>query len=635
MALATSSSPWGVRNARWVLFFYLTGWALLYVGERLVGGVGKGRWVVSGLAVVLLLAAWLAWKLAWWFSRDEHRRIQRTIFFLSLGGFAALVLYVISSDLVLGPAAPAKPGEAGVSGRQILQVAWLLLLALSSGPLLFAQWSAFGATRSQSPDARRVFSSAWSGGIVTTLLCTLFFVNALANRLDVNTDLSYFKTTSPSASTRSLVEGLTEDTAALLFFPPANDVLTEVEGYFGSLARSSSRLQVKVIDRAMAPEEVSTYRVSRDGTVVLARGEQRQTIEFGVELDSAKTKLRKLDSEVQTALLKLERKQSTVYWVTGHGERSAERVEGDARDRMSLLKGVLSNNNLLVKPLGAVQGLSSAVPDDAALVMMLGPTTALFPGEAEAIERYLERGGRLLLTLDPAAKAQPEALLSRLGLRFRPTLLASDQGFLVASQTQADRRNIVTDQFSAHAATNMISRYSRELPVAMPESGSLEKIGESKKRVDFICRSLPVVWADADGDLSPGPDEKRQMFQLAAALSAPVEGEAAPPPEKTPPAAAPPKREMRAVVLANSAAFGDTFLPFYGNRFFMADVLRWLVGEGEVAGPPANEEDVRVQHTRGQEIFWFYGTVFAVPVIILGVGFATRFGRGRNRRAAS
>lgn len=634
MALANSSQPWGVRNARWVLFFYLAGWALLYVGERLVGGVGKGRWVVSGLGVVLLLAAWLAWKLAWWFSRDEHRRIQRTIFFLSLGGFAALLVYLVSSDLVLGPAAPAKPGEAGVSGRQVLQVAWMLLLALSSGPLLFAQWSAFGATRSQSPDARRVFFSAWSGGIVTTLLCTLFFVNALIHRLDVNTDLSYFKTTSPSESTRSLVEGLTEDTAALLFFPPANDVLTEVEGYFQSLARSSSRLQVKVIDRAMAPEEVSTYRVSRDGTVVLARGEQRQTIEFGVELDLAKTKLRKLDSEVQTALLKLQRKQSTVYWVTGHGERSADRVEGDTRERMSLLKGVLTNNNLLVKPLGAVQGLASAVPDDAALVMVLGPTAALFPGEAEAIGRYLEGGGRLLLTLDPAAKAQPEALLSRLGLRFHPTALASDQAYMVVSQTQADRRNLITDQFSAHAATNLISRYSRELPVAMPESGSLEKIADSKQRVDFICRSLPFVWADLDGDLQPGPDEKRQVFQLAAALSAPVEAGAAPPP-KDASGAPPPKKEMRAVVLANSAAFGDNFLPFYGNRFFMADVLRWLVGEGDVAGPPTTEEDVRVQHTRGQETFWFYGTVFAVPVIILGVGFATRFGRGRTRRTAS
>jgi hypothetical protein len=617
-----------------VLFFYLAGWALLYVGERLIGGPGKARWIVSGLAVALLLAAWLAWKLAWWCSRDEHRRIQRTIFFWSLGGFAALVLYWLSSDLVLPPALPPKAGESGVTGRQVLQVAWILLLALSSGPLIFAQWSALTVSQSQSPDARRVFYSAGAGGIVAALLGTLFFVNALVSRLDVNTDLSYFRTTSPSESTRSLVEGLTEDTAALLFFPPANDVLTEVEGYFQSLARSSGRLQVKVIDRAMAPEEVAAYRVSRDGTVVLARGEQRQTIEFGVELDSAKTKLRKLDSEVQAALLKLQRKQSTVYWVTGHGERSADRVDGDPRDRMSLLKTVLANNNLLVKPLGAVQGLASAVPEDAALVMVLGPTAAFFPGEEESLARYLKGGGRLLLALDPAAQAQPEKLLSELGLRFRPAMLASDQGYVVARQNLADRRNIITDQFSSHGATNFISRYSRELPVAMPESGALEKLPDSQRRVDFICRSLPSVWADADGDLQPGPDEKRQVFQLAAALSQPVESAPAAP-EAAGSGAKAPKKEMRVVTLANAAAFGDTFLPFYGNRFFMADVLRWLVGEGEVAGPPATEEDVRVQHTRGQEAFWFYGTVFAVPIIILGVGFATRFGRGRARRSAS
>jgi hypothetical protein len=46
-----------------------------------------------------------------------------------------------------------------------------------------------------------------------------------------------------------------------------------------------------------------------------------------------------------------------------------------------------------------------------------------------------------------------------------------------------------------------------------------------------------------------------------------------------------------------------------------------------------SEEDVKIAHTRAEDVIWFYATVFAVPLIILGAGAGTRWGRGRKRRA--
>jgi hypothetical protein len=62
-----------------------------------------------------------------------------------------------------------------------------------------------------------------------------------------------------------------------------------------------------------------------------------------------------------------------------------------------------------------------------------------------------------------------------------------------------------------------------------------------------------------------------------------------------------------------------------GNALYFADSLKWLKGESQFAGELAQEEDVKIRHTRNEDIAWFYGTVVAVPMLVLGAGFlATR-----------
>jgi hypothetical protein len=135
------------------------------------------------------------------------------------------------------------------------------------------------------------------------------------------------------------------------------------------------------------------------------------------------------------------------------------------------------------------------------------------------------------------------------------------------------------------------------------------------------------------------------VFQLAAAVSRRVEPEAqagekpADPhgvsrPE-TEPEPGEEKRQMRVAVFADADVFADQWFGFRGNRYLLADVLRWLLDEERVAGAAASEEDEPVAHTHAEDVWWFYGTVFAVPLLILGLGWITGWGRGRRRRDAS
>ena len=48
---------------------------------------------------------------------------------------------------------------------------------------------------------------------------------------------------------------------------------------------------------------------------------------------------------------------------------------------------------------------TGAVPDDAAVVIVAGPKTDFFPPEIDALKKYLDKAGKLLLEIDPPDKA--------------------------------------------------------------------------------------------------------------------------------------------------------------------------------------------------------------------------------------
>jgi len=56
-----------------------------------------------------------------------------------------------------------------------------------------------------------------------------------------------------------------------------------------------------------------------------------------------------------------------------------------------------------LKNLGLSQGLATDVPDDADIVMVLGPSQPFAPEELASLQRYAARGGKLFLALDPDA----------------------------------------------------------------------------------------------------------------------------------------------------------------------------------------------------------------------------------------
>src|SRR5262249_54782241 len=91
--------------------------------------------------------------------------------------------------------------------------------------------------------------------------------------------------------------------------------------------------------------------------------------------------------------------QRKVYFTQGHGERD---TAGAERDGYNGAAQALGKENYTVETLPLAQ--KGVVPDDAAVVVVAGPTADFLPGEIDALKKYLEKAGNLFLLLAPPEK---------------------------------------------------------------------------------------------------------------------------------------------------------------------------------------------------------------------------------------
>jgi hypothetical protein len=443
----------------------------------------------------------------------------------------------------------------------------------------------------------------------------------VATQRDVTKDLSYFRTAKPGDSSRKIVGGLTEPLQVTLFFPPANDVGEQVAQYFSDLSKESQQLQVTRMDQAVEPTKARDMGVTTNGVIVLSRGEQREVYSVGLEIDRARGQLQRLDQEVQKRLLNVARPRRTVYFTVGHGERSDDRAPPGQTPRPGVeqFKEMLRGQNVMSVPLSVSEGLGTEVPRDAAAVFIIGPTKDLLPEEVTTLSEYFNKGGRLLVALDPDGSAE-NALLEKIGVKYTNVQLANDQVYFRTTRQISDRANLGTSDYSSHPSVSTLAQLGGQAPVAFLGAGMLEPGTRPPEglNADVTVRSHDATFADPNGNFTQDPKEERRNYPLVLAVQ---KGSG--------------KEQARAVVMADSDALADGVLPNLGNVYLALDSLRWLTGEEAISGTVTNEEDVPIQHTREQDTVWFWATVLLAPALVLGVGFFVTRRRGRRAPAAS
>ena len=227
---------------------------------------------------------------------------------------------------------------------------------------------------------------------VLIVLGILVAINYIGKRQNKRWDLTAAKQFSLSDQTRNVVSKLDSPLHIMVFvqntdFQPYQDKLKEYE---------------------YLSKQVSTEFIDPDQKQTVAR--QNQVTQYGTILFQYKGRTERVtansEQDITNGIIKVvSGQQRKLYFTQGHGERDTGSSD---RDGYNAVGAALGRENYTLDKLILVQ--QGSVPDDASVVVVAGPRTDFFPPEVEALKKFLDKGGKLFLMLDPPDKVDSPPL---------------------------------------------------------------------------------------------------------------------------------------------------------------------------------------------------------------------------------
>jgi ABC-type uncharacterized transport system involved in gliding motility auxiliary subunit len=449
-----------------------------------------------------------------------------------------------------------------------------------------------------------------TGVSVLVVLGILIAINYIGKQQSKRWDLTAAKQYSLSDQSRNILAKLDAPLKIRVFERTTNnqpfiDRLKEYE--YGS-----KQVSVEYIDPDAKPTDAQQANVTQYGTIVLDYKGRTERVTLNSEQD------------ITNGIIKVvSGTQRKVYFTQGHGERS---IDDSERLGFNGIAEALKGENYLVDKLAIVQ--QGKVPDDAAVVVVAGPTSDFLVPEIDALKPYLDKGGKLLLALDPPEKADSPPLTNLIGL-------AKDWGIEVGNNVVVDVSGMgqlfgasevvpIAVTYPPHPITD---RFNVMTVYPLTRSVSPAAGGAGGRNAQAIVETSGQSWAETDlkslfTSKQVSPDEskgdKKGPVSIAAAVSSPV----TPPTPDAPPDAA--KPESRVVVFGDSDFATNATLSVSGNRDLFMNAVGWLSQqENLISVRPKDPEDRRLTLTSTQQVNINWIAMLGIPGAIFGLGIFT------------
>ncbi len=414
-------------------------------------------------------------------------------------------------------------------------------------------------------------------------------------------------------------------------------------------ARRTKMVKFRFLDLDAAPRSAKKYDVDAYGTIVVIhhfgkeKGDEKETTEgASSEKKAAKGTLTAKEKKEKknfrsekiyslsenamiNAILKtIQTKQKRVYFLTGHGERLHI---GTGRQVMGALATGMRDDNYQVEELLLLR--KKGVPEDANLLVIAGPKKDIEEAEAGFIEDYLERGGRLLVFVEPDFPGgRLTALLGKFGFETPESVVIDPQAVRFAMAGGNELTPFVSD-FGIHDITKQLRGYVTMLPTARrvsaksdPKKGlsaeTLLKTGAGSYTVDKIeIRDNQVTFDPATKKDGPVPIGAAVTVSLDSYLAKDGAGATGSPKKKGK------GKEARIVVYGDVDFASDAYIRLQGNPNLVFNSVNWLSGEKALVSirPKSRIGDPLIL-ARGQGNFVRLLTVWLMPIFIILFGAA-------------
>ncbi len=245
------------------------------------------------------------------------------------------------------------------------------------------------------------------GVMILSVIVMLAAVNFVSIRHYKTFDFSLAQQNTLSDQSIKLLQSLDSDLKITFFYKEGVEEAQQNRKAFQTLVKKyqdvSSKVSLDFVEVNKRPDLAEQYNVNKGGGVVF------------VEYKGKRNRIERIEEqEITGAIAKATReKDKIVYLVTGHGEGGLE----DSRDPNghSQLKGLLEGNRYQLKPLALAT--MPEVPKDADAVLIVAPKQAFIDIELNALEKYMQEGGNLLVAIDPNVDHGLTAFLEKAGVK--------------------------------------------------------------------------------------------------------------------------------------------------------------------------------------------------------------------------
>jgi len=455
---------------------------------------------------------------------------------------------------------------------------------------------------------------------IVVFLGILVAVNYLSIRQNKRWDFTANQVYSLSDQTIKVLQTLDAPVSFVVFDREAN-----FDGFRDRLDQftyHSTNVKTEYVDPDREPARAKEAAIQSYGTILIQYKDRTERVTSADE--------QALTNGLIKAVTGATRK---VYFTQGHGEKDTAATD---RTGFSTIAQSLSSDNYAVETLVLVQ--QKTVPADATVVVIAGPSTDFFQPEIDALNTYVNAGGKVMVLLDPEPKqgANTHPLLTR---------FLADWGIMAGNDVVLDASGMgqmlgtdasvpVAAQYPAHP----ISEGFR-LVTAYPMARSMTPIegGANSHTAQPLVNTSAQSWAEAELSSLTGTGGAQVAFNadqgdkmgpitLGAAVSAAATVAPATPAANGTPAApdAERKPESRVVGIGDSDFAANFGLGIQGNRDFFMNAVNWLAQqENLIAIRPREPQDRRLTLTADQQQRIMLLCLFIIPGIVFASGVYT------------
>jgi ABC-type uncharacterized transport system involved in gliding motility auxiliary subunit len=448
---------------------------------------------------------------------------------------------------------------------------------------------------SQLLHARQTKYAVYAASYILIVLAILVVANVLANRHNKSFDTTSNKRYSLSEQTAKIVKGLKQP-ATITYFDQSTK-FDQARDQLDQYANLSPKVHVEYVDPDKKPEFARAAGVKNYGTTVVAIGDRKEEAKGLSEEGITGAFIRDLKTSVRT-----------ICFVEGSGEHQT----GDSdRNGYSRFKELLGQDDYQSK---AINLLTKAeVPAECTVVVIAGPDADYQQPEVDAIQKYVEDGGRALMMLDPPLK------MGRLEIADNDALNKVLEGWGVTPE-----KNLILDlnpigqiaglgpqvalvtSYDSHAIVDDMKRRATGFPLAR----SLDIKNGDKTTVQKLFSSSDSSLATSKLNspaIDPGDPKNIKGPLLIGAAGTYNTGKE--------------NSQGRFVVIGSSSWAANSFITFNGNRDLALNTINWLASDEDLISiRPKERDDRRITLTQAQMRWLRITSQFLLPLLVVLAG---------------